>query len=164
METCLKLSMEGLILSTDTQIPFWNFKFVLRNFILFFQMLYRNCRKIWWKVSVLMCSFSNDESTSLPMLLKTDSTTDILLTKSTTFRTSITKNAFERLLLFIKSILFKSMLDHFHNILRLFDVLPNLWKNHKWNDAQLLLITRYMRVTSRIAERLKSWGLRILGN
>ena len=46
--------------------------------------------------------------------------------------------------------------NHFHNILRLFDVLTKFVKR--------CAIITYIRVASRVAERLKIWDLRKLGN
>ena len=51
--------------------------------------------------------------------------------------------------------------NHGHNILRIFYVLP-ISLSHKWNEAWLLVTNCYIRVASRVAERLKT--LRILGN
>ena len=42
----------------------------------------------WWKMSVVVTSFSNDESARPAMLLKTESTTDILIEQVHKFRNS----------------------------------------------------------------------------
>ena len=46
--------------------------------------------------------------------------------------------------------------NHFHNILKLFDVLPNLRFTVSEIMRDYYLQTWYIRVTSRVAERLKT--------
>ena len=53
---------------------------------------------------------------------------------------------------------------HGDNILRLLDILGKLSSQHNWNEAWLLAINMVIRVSSRTAERLKTWDLRKLGN
>ena len=54
--------------------------------------------------------------------------------------------------------------NNFHNILRLFDVLPNFPFTTSETMGEYYLYTWYIRVTSRVAKRLKTWDLRKLGN
>ena len=54
----------------------------------FSKWLPRNLRKILWKMSMVMSSFSNGESVGLPTLLKTESTADILIDQIHKFQKS----------------------------------------------------------------------------
>ena len=54
--------------------------------------------------------------------------------------------------------------NQFHNILRLFDVLPNFPFNTREKINDYCLQTWYIRVTSRVAEQLKTWYHRKLEN
>ena len=49
-----------------------------------------------------------------------------------------------------------SIYDHFHNILRLFDVLPNFPFTTSETMGDHYLQTWYVRLASRVAERLKT--------
>ena len=46
--------------------------------------------------------------------------------------------------------------NHFHNILRLFDVLPNFRFTTSETMGDYYLCTWYIRVVARVAERLKT--------
>ena len=61
---------------------------------------YWNLRKKWWKTSVVVTSFSNDESSFGPTLLKTVSTTDIFSDQVHKFQNSYFKEHLRKLLLF----------------------------------------------------------------
>ena len=50
--------------------------------------LYWNLWKKWWKMSVVVRSFNNDESTRPPTLLKTEYTTDILIDQAKKLQSS----------------------------------------------------------------------------
>ena len=54
--------------------------------------------------------------------------------------------------------------NRFHKILKLFDVLPNFPFTTSETMRDYYLQTWYIRVASRIAERLTTWDLRKLGN
>ena len=54
--------------------------------------------------------------------------------------------------------------NQFHNILRLFDVLPNFPFITSETIGDYYLWTCYIRDASRVAERLKTYDLRKLGN
>ena len=54
--------------------------------------------------------------------------------------------------------------NQFHNILRIFDVLPNFSFTTSETMCDYYLQTWYIRVASRVAEQLKTWDLRKLGN
>ena len=49
--------------------------------------------------------------------------------------------------------------NHGHNILRIFWCFTTFSFHHKWNKTLLLVINWYMRVASRVVERLKNWDL-----
>ena len=53
--------------------------------------LYWNLRIKWWKMSVVVSSFGNDESACLPVLLNTESTRDILIGQVHKFQNSYFK-------------------------------------------------------------------------
>ena len=53
---------------------------------------------------------------------------------------------------------------HFHNILRLFDALPNFSSTKSETMRNYYLETWYIRVASQVAEGLKTFDLRKLGN
>ena len=55
------------------------------------EWLYCNPRKKGWKMSVIMTSFSNDESARPPTLVKTDSTTKNLIDQVRKFQSSYFK-------------------------------------------------------------------------
>ena len=57
-----------------------------------------------------------------------------------------------------------SSYNHFRNILRLFDVLPNFPFITSQTMCDYYLQTWYIRITSRVTERLKAKDLRKLGN
>ena len=63
-------------------------------------------------------------------------------------------------LLWLASFSLKQTYNHFHNILRLFDVLPNFSFATSETMHDYYLYTWYIRVAERVAERLKE----ILGN
>ena len=76
---------------------------IFSNFWLNIQMniykwFYWNLRKKWWKMSVVEISFSNDESTCAPTLLKTVSTTDTLIDQVHKFQNSYFKERLWKLL------------------------------------------------------------------
>ena len=89
------------------------FNFILQNFVLFFRILtevavemfatafIKIWEKKWWKMSVGMTRFSNDETARPPTLLKLESQ-NFQPTKSTNFGTAVLKNTCERLLQFYK--------------------------------------------------------------
>ena len=54
--------------------------------------------------------------------------------------------------------------NHFHNVLRLFDVLPNFPFTTSETTDDYYLQTWYIRVASQVAKRLKTLDLRKLGN
>ena len=54
--------------------------------------------------------------------------------------------------------------NQFHNILRLFDVLPNFSFTTSETMCGYYLRTWYIRVVSQVTERLRTWDLRKLGN
>ena len=54
--------------------------------------------------------------------------------------------------------------NQFHNILRLFDVLPNFAQITSETIGDYYLWTCYTRDASRLVERLKTYDLRKLGN
>ena len=61
---------------------------------------YWNLRKKWWKMPVVVASFSNDESAWGPALLKTVPTTGILIDQIHKFQNSYFKEHLWKLLLF----------------------------------------------------------------
>ena len=63
-----------------------------------------------------------------------------------------------------KVLILSSTYNHFHNILRLFDALPNFRFTTSETVDDYYLCTWYIRVASRVAERLKTYDLRKLGN
>ena len=54
--------------------------------------------------------------------------------------------------------------NHFHDILRLFDVLPNFAFTTNEMTRDYYLETWYIRGASRVAERLNTYDYRKLGN
>ena len=54
--------------------------------------------------------------------------------------------------------------NQFHNILRLFDVLPNFSFTKSETICDYYLFTWYIRVASQVAERVRSYDLRKFGN
>ena len=79
--------------------------------------LYWNLRKNWWKMSMIVTSFSNDESVCHSTRLKAGLPDAFSLTMSTNFRRAILiKSNCKRLLLFYKKVYFKSMLWNMHMI------------------------------------------------
>ena len=53
---------------------------------------------------------------------------------------------------------------HFHNILRLFDALPNFSSTKSETMRNYYLETWYIRIVSQVNEGLKTFDLRKLGN
>ena len=62
---------------------------VVRKMI--YKWLHWNLRKKWWEVSMLVTIFINDECARPPTLLKTESTTDILIGQVDKFQNSCFK-------------------------------------------------------------------------
>ena len=71
-------------------------------------------------------------------------------------RDTIKTSLLSIILIYLLNLFLNSAFNHFHNILRLADVLPNFPFTTNETMGDYYLYTRHIRVASRVAERLKT--------